>query len=327
MSKSWKDALLRSGVPLEADVKRYLEKRGCIVNFEFSYLKPDEHEVERQFSCDIDAAYVRPAHFISLLVECKYRHQGVQWVFVPRDYGGPDEFDPNLFMHPFDHFVSAEFPFSGLFPRRLAPCCSKGIEITNDGANEKSIDQALAQLAFAFAPKVADACEHQVMRLLGGEIIFYHVPVIVTTAELFRLKDEVSIETIRAAKSLEGVATKHDCLVHSYTAGIELRRYSEKAMEELRRKLGDQTLTKSLSTFTNDLDHFFDVIVGHYCPAAVIVISVAGGWGAFDQLFTYMDELIDPSPALRAELAAQTEKFAKLQRDLAARLAQRKGTE
>jgi hypothetical protein len=59
MAKSWKDLLLSTGLPLENDVKKYLESRGCIASHEYTYLKPDEQGHEKQFSYDIDAAYIR----------------------------------------------------------------------------------------------------------------------------------------------------------------------------------------------------------------------------------------------------------------------------
>lgn len=306
MAKSWKDALLRSGVPLEGDVKRYLDRRECMSRFEFSYLKPDENKIERQFSYDIDSSYIRPPHFVNFLIECKYRHESVQWVFLPDEYGGPDEHDANVVVHPCDHFVSLKFPFRGQFPRRLASCCSKGVEITNEGPNEKSISQALAQIAFGFAPQVADACEHQVLRLLGSsEWIFYHIPIIVTTASLFRLMPEVSVHAIRDASNLEDIATKHHTLVQTYHAGVELTDYNRRTFEQMRAKLNDKILARSINSFTKDLDHLFAVIAAHYCPAAVLVISVADGWVGFDELFTYVDDLIAPSDALKAELASQ----------------------
>lgn len=226
MAKSWQQSLLSSGLPLENDIKQYLDFKRCITNYEYSYLKPDETRIERQFSYDIDGTYIRDTNFVTFMVECKYRHPGTQWVFTPDTYGGPSELDPTAFVHPIDDFVPDSFPFRGTFPKRLAPACSKGIEITTHGNNEKSIDQALAQLVYAFAPKIADAIENQVFRSLVDDYIFFHVPVVATTAELFRLRDNVAIEQIRAAKLVEEVATREPCLVMNYAVGIELEKYN-----------------------------------------------------------------------------------------------------
>lgn len=303
MGKSWKDSLLRSGLPFENDVRRYLESKGCISSFEFSYLKPDEYRIERQFSYDLDAAYFKGGHFITLMVECKFRHQSVQWVFVPSEYGGPDEFDPNAFMHPFDHFIAPKFPFKGSFPRRLAPCCEKGIELTTDGPNEKAITQAVTQLAFAFSQQLSEAIVSQVRQLLGKRSpIFHHIPIIVTTADLFRLKEGSTVAAIQAASDLEDVCTREHCIVLKYSRGAELLDYNRKVLSAARAELGDAVLKKSIQTFTEDLDHFFEVLANHYCPSAIVVVSVGNGWNAFDKLFGYIDDLVEPPKSLLDEI-------------------------
>ncbi len=140
MAKSWKDALLSSGVPLENDVRNYMARRGCLAEFEHSYLRADEARVLRQFSYDIDASLIQPPHFVDFLVECKYRHPSVSWVFTPDEYGGHTELGPNDFTHPLTLFAGKNcVAESSLFPRCLAPCCSKGVELTSDGANDKAI--------------------------------------------------------------------------------------------------------------------------------------------------------------------------------------------
>jgi hypothetical protein len=301
MAKSWKDALLATGLPLEHDVKKYLESRGCVARYEYSYLKHDEQRVEKQFSYDLDAAYIRSPHFVDLMVECKYRHASVSWVFTPDQYGGPDEVYPNAFLHPQDHFLDRKFPFPSEFPRHLAPCCSKGIELTSEGANPKAIAQALSQLAFGMAPQVMEAIETQVFRHLPGDHIFYHVPIIVTTATLFRLRDDVTLHAVRGASAVEDVATNEDCLVLKYAPGVELREYNRTALDALQARHGENILKPALKTFTEDLSHLFSVLADRN-PEAVVVISVAKGWRAFDRFFNYLDGVLFPSKALVDEI-------------------------
>jgi hypothetical protein len=318
MAKSWKESLLSSGLPLEFQVLKYLESKGCIANFEYSYLRPNETNVERQFSYDIDAAYIKEDHFVTFMVECKYRHPTVQWVFAPETYGGHHELSQNAFMHPMDHFVPAEFPFEGSFPRQLGPACSKGIELTPSGDNDKSITQGLNQLAFAFAPKIADAVEHQVHKLLVADIVFYHIPIIATTAELFRLRENVAIEEIKSASDIAEVTTKETCLVLNYNTGVELRRYNESVFGGLRERLGDPDLSNSLNTFTEDLSHLFGVIADHYSPGCIVILHA--NKDTFDHLFSYVDELLFPSDSLLGELKAQREKSEQRYKDVMQKL-------
>ncbi|WP_243288732.1 hypothetical protein [Geothrix terrae] len=312
MPKPWQQALLSSGLPLENDLRGYLEEKGCIASFEYSYLKPDEHTIEREFSYDLDASYIKGLHFIDLMVECKYRYPGTKWIFTPGEYGGPGELYPNDFMHPFDHFIKGKFQFGGNFPRQLAPVCSKAVELLPDGANEKSIAQALHQLSYAFAPKLISAIDHQVNRWLVHDHIFYNVPIVATTAQLFRLRDGMRIQQIREAKELEEVASVESCLIMNYTPGAELHRYNINNFNSFLARSDQKKLLSSLHSFTTDLSHFFSVLANNYCPRAVVFVTVDEAQSGFEKLFQYIGELVNPSADLLAELADQQRNFEEL---------------
>jgi hypothetical protein len=179
------------------------------------------------------------------------------------------------------------------------------VELTSDGANDKAITQALSQLAFGFAPKLASAIEHQVLRLLGkSDMIFFHVPVIVTTAKLFRLCENVTLDAIRNASKFEEVSKEENCLLVKYRPGIGLQSYNLQKLREAEAQLGEETLKSAIKTFTNHLPHLFAVLAGR-SPRLVIVISVADGWQAFDHFFSYIDEVLSPSEALLTEIRAR----------------------
>jgi len=321
MAKSWKDALLSSGVPLENDVRNYLSQNGCLAEFEHSYLRADEARVLRQFSYDIDASLIQPPHFVDLLVECKYRHPSVSWVFAPDEYGGHTELGPNDFMHPLTLFVGKTcVAESSVFPRQLAPCCSKGVELTSDGANDKAIAQAVSQLAFGMARRVGDAVEHQALDLLRGDFVFYHLPVIVTSAALYRLRDNVTVDSIRSASELAEVADQVHVLVLRHRTGVELREHNAAIFAALRTGLGDDVLNAKLQPRRSGLDHAFELLASD-TPRAIVVISTNGGWQGMDHLFGYVRELLDPSPTLLAEMHEQAEGFQAMIRSVEARRA------
>ena len=307
MPKSWKDALLSSGIPLENDVRNYLSQHGCLAEFEHSYLRADETQILRQFSYDIEASLIQPPHFVDFLVECKYRHPSVSWIFTPDEYGGHTELGPNDFTHPLTHFVGRRCAFdTSLFPRRLAPCCSKGVELTAEGANEKAIAQAVSQLAFGMALRVGDAIEHQAYDLLRGDFVFYHLPVIVTSAALHRLREDVTIESLRAASEMPEVADQVDLLVLRHRTGVELRDHNAAIFTALRASLSDEVLKAKLQPPWSGLDHAFDALARD-TPQAIVVVSTHRGWQAMDHLFAYVHELLNPSPGLVSEMRAQVE--------------------
>lgn len=309
MAKSWKDALLSSGIPLENDVRNYMAQQGCLAEFEHSYLRADEARVLRQFSYDIDASLIQPPHFVDFLIECKYRHPSVSWLFTPDEYEGHTELGPNDFMHPLTLFVGKTcVAESSLFPRRLALCCSKGVELTSEGANDKAIAQAVSQLAFGMARRVADAVEHQVHDLLRGDYVFYHLPVIVTSAALHRLRDNVTVDSIRSASELGEVADQVNVLVLRHRTGIELRQHNAAVLAALRAGLGDDALNGKLQPRRSGLDHAFEVLADD-TPRAIVVVSTHGGWHGMDHLFGYVRELLEPSPTLVSEMRSQVEGF------------------
>lgn len=323
MAKSWKDYLLRSGLPLENDVRNYLNSKGCIASFEYSYLRRDESKIEKEFSYDIDASYIKGANFIDLMVECKHRHETTKWVFTPKDYGGPDEIDPNCFMHPSDHFVPLKFPFRGLFPEQLAPLCSKGVEVTTSGDNEKTITQAISQLCYAFAPKIVDAIEHQIDKLLVNDFIFYHLPVIATTTELYRLRDDVDINKIKSAESLEEISEKHNCLVLKHSTGTHLEKYNLDIFREYLAKVEEGKLKEKLCSFTDNLGHLFSVLAAHYSPQAIVVVHYSKDDNGFDSLLEYIDRIMKPPEDLVKKLQEQERQHEKMLRDIEDKLSRK----
>ncbi len=182
-NNKWKDYLLKSGLPLEYEIVDFLESKGCISSFEHSYLRPDENLIENEFSFDIDSSYIKEHHFFKLLIECKYRDSSTNWLFLPAEFGGPNELGNTSFLHPNDHFTQhIKFPFKHIELPPFAKPCLKGIELTSDGQNPKTITQAVNQLNYAMAEFIADDMVHQIDELLAtSEIIFYNIPIIVTT--------------------------------------------------------------------------------------------------------------------------------------------------
>jgi hypothetical protein len=302
--KSWKDSLLKSGLPFEYEVKSYLQRLGCLPSFDSSYVRLNEQKTPREFSFDLSASLFERHYMVDLMVECKYRHPAVRWVWAADEYGGPSELAPNAFLHPLDDFVKSKFPFADtMFPRRLGPLCSKGIELLPDGPNEAGITEALSQLAYALGPRMADSIEHQVRNYIPPIAIYCHVPVIVTTASMFRLREDVTVNMIASAEAVEDVANEVDCVIVRYQPGIELKEHNRNAIQTFLGCDRDE-LTASLSSYSDNLDFVLNNLIDRN-PAAVVAISVAKGWQSFDRLLEYVKQLLAPSTALIDEIREQ----------------------
>jgi len=216
--KSWKDHLLSSGVPLEYSVAQVYESLGISSPSEFQYERVNADGVSQVFSVDLgvtDADHNRDLQ-VENLVECKYRHDGTNWIFTPRQYersyGGAafgdlfvalDAFCPERKIN-----VSALNKFHEHYP-----LCGKGIELLPDDANPKTIEQAVQQLRYAVVAKAIENISYLSIPWSDQVTLVVIVPIIVTTAQLWRLKVGVTIEEIRKAEELSEVADHHDIVV------------------------------------------------------------------------------------------------------------------
>ena len=220
--KTWKDHLLSSGLPLEYSVIRIFEELGIRNPGEFRYERKTPDGLSQVFSVDVHAVKSdrdRDLH-LECLVECKYRHDGTNWVFIPRQYGevflsGPSfadlfvTLDQCCIERKFDRSVLEKF-------EETYPLCVRGVELLPDDANPKTIEQAVQQLRYAVVAKAIDAIESQLFLLdvaTGVTPMYVIVPIIVTTAQLWRLKVGVTVEDIKSTKEIAAVADPHDVLV------------------------------------------------------------------------------------------------------------------
>ncbi|MEM1042930.1 MAG: hypothetical protein AAGI91_09900 [Bacteroidota bacterium] len=298
MAKTWKDHLLRSGLPLEADVRRFLEGRSGVIGGEYTYFRSDEQGVEREFSFDVDATFITDPYFFSLAVECKYRHPSTRWVFTPHRYGALDETFPTDVLHAQDYFIERNFPFRHRPFPVLGPLCASGVEITQSGPNPNAITRAVSQLVYALPEQLAGSCETQ----LGGghfaDTIFSHVPVVVTTAPLLRLHDDATIADVLGAGDIEDVASSHKVVVLNAGGGAQLKAHAERVYNDFVTRCGRDRLGESLSAFTSDVEHFTSVMVNHYCPSAVVVAQYEHGGGGLAEVLDYLDQIARPPDSL-----------------------------
>ncbi len=216
--KTWKDHLLSSGVPLEYSVARIFEDLGMQGSEEFRYERKNEAGISQVFSVDIGSTQIDLDRnfWFETLVECKYRHDGTRWVFTPSDYvdlRGPEfaELFVKLDIFCADRkFDSEAFnKFEGKYP-----LCEKGIELLPDKDNPKGIEQAIFQLRYAVVAKAISSLVHQKGGGLGRrDPLFLIVPIVVTTAELWRLIPGTTVEDVRRASEISDVADRQRIVV------------------------------------------------------------------------------------------------------------------
>ena len=279
--RKWKDYLLSSGLPLEQSVIQDLEQLGMEGLREFKYERKNEVGIQTIFSVDVYAPQIyhdlsRQQLWLDVLCECKYRHDNTKWIFTPHAFGrwplassrdvfacvdkmtGPKVVDTSYFSKLTDNFK----------------LCKKGIEIYENDINSKTIEQCISQLRYAVTQKFLDSLIHQVDKLLGPiSPIFIILPIIVTTAELWRMNSGVKIKDIRAAEGIEDVGEKLTSLIVFEPPDNLYMRYSKDMFEQELTKSQKMKIDKRLNKIENHGYEFYKNTVSYQQPSFFFVIN------------------------------------------------------
>nr|WP_319997623.1 hypothetical protein [uncultured Draconibacterium sp.] len=314
----WKDFLLKSGLPLEFEIREFLSSKKCICDYDYTYLRENEANQLTEFSYDIDASYIEDSSTIDFMIECKYRHESTKWLFLPEKYNSHHEIFYTSFMHPNDHFVAGERTGLYKYPHKFAPLCSKGIELTTQGQNPKSITQATLQLSYAMAEKYTSGFSYQIDERKNRPsqgTNFYSIPIIITTAQLFRLKENSSIESIKSSQEIEDIATKEEFIIMRSNESVHLEKYNVNIFDEFIQKRDLDNLKHYINSFNSDPEFVMSVIARHYCPSCFVIIHHTEDNIGLNKLFEYVDNVIDPDLAtleLIIQKEQQLKEFTKL---------------
>lgn len=302
IDNKWKDFLLKSGVPLEFEIKKTLKDLGFDSYSEFSYLRPDEQNIVNEFSYDIDSSLRIDNHLFELMVECKYRDESTNWIFIPEEYNESDRGAGTMsFLNTNDYFYKKEFPDFYKFINfdTVAPLCSKGIELNSSGQNPKTITQAISQLCYGMIDKVIEGMKQQLEESEDTEhLVFHHIPIIITTANLYRLKNDVTISEIKNAENINSIATREYVLLLEPKISIELERYSFQKLDLFIDSYGIDKLSSSLNekkkihnwTFR---DH--QKMISNDFPEGILVIQHEPDNKGLNALTKILNEIAKPS--------------------------------
>jgi hypothetical protein len=237
-SKTWKDVLLGSGMPLEYSIREILKKHDSFPIREFSFLREKPDGTQAEFSVDLHSSIFSsnnsgqpPDYWMDLLIECKYRKEGTQWIFIPEDDLHHEIGSEIVSLEA----VDAEYKlnvkaFSGFLNKGVI--CSKGCEIVDNDKNTVTIEQAISQLGYALPNMLADALAYQCREDQEYLPFTSIVPVVVTTAELWCLQRGITIADIKGADKLEAVAARTNFVVLRQPPDNLLQRYSKRVLEQ-----------------------------------------------------------------------------------------------
>lgn len=247
----WKDFVLRTGLPLEYEVSEILRSLGFEPRGEYPFIRENENKIECEFSVDLWAdKTIKPnkgssSLQASCLVECKYSHQGVNWLFIPNNTA-----TVNPIIKVIDHnteHINEFYDFDDNFIcKEKIRSCSKGIEILPKDASEFIIKKGINQLKYAlpnFASLYLDVHYN-----VDPKSIAAILPILVTTADIFVLHEDVKTKDILRASSLDNIAKKVNLIRYSSFDNPLLDNYSQYV----------------LSKFLSKNVEFLDIYIANY---------------------------------------------------------------
>lgn len=320
--KSWKEYLLKSGLPFEYEVKECFAKNNCVVWDEYSYIKNDENGLEKEFSYDINVGKwdTDENNSFQFLVECKYKTKPTKWFFIPHPYSYQDELSQNSFLHSIDYFSDKKFIFQSYpydsIQSPLGPFCLKGVEIFDKDYTDLNIIKAINQLSFAFVDEVINSIQNQIEFEQCNRTTFHNIPIIITNAELHLINENVTTEEIRNAVDIGSFSTKHDFLLFHNKIGESLRRHNLRKLSRYFASVGNEVIKNKNNSFKDDIEHLINLISEKYCPEVILIMHHDKEHKNYLKLFEYINFLVKPSVErkdavmkVKREVEAQMKEF------------------
>lgn len=229
---NWKKLLLKSGKPLENEVAHKLDKMGFEVGGPYSYERTNENGVIIECSVDIHAFDLlrdrRHGYWgnLDLLVECKYNHPGINWVFLP--YPSDESLVMNLLkiQQRLTTRKLANHDFVEELESKLCYSLS-GVALHSSGNDQSAIEHGLSQLRYAIPYIMCSTLDDQADTCNESDLsIGFLCPMLVTNAPLYILKHEVTTDAVRLANNLNDVAESVEMLVVNRNPGPDLNQHT-----------------------------------------------------------------------------------------------------
>jgi hypothetical protein len=229
----WKTALLSTSLPLELLVAEQLGEAGIFVTGEYGYSRPNASGVVTEFSVDIHAFRFVPSDDIkgwgkvSFLVECKYTHPSVQWIFAPNPNPGAITTGAVNLVETFSTRRVDPQALRSLDDELLY--CFKGIELHENDRNQQAIARGVQQLRYGMVPLHSSILTEQLEGWWDEHPwIQFSCAILVTTAPLYILRSGLSLPAFRNAGSVSDIADVVPALVVFQEPGPDISTHIER---------------------------------------------------------------------------------------------------
>ncbi len=281
MTIDGKDKLLKSGLPLEASVRKIIQELKFKEPYEYNFLRKNIDGITNNFSVDFLASKSisienNNNYFIHYLIECKYCSPETKWIFTPNNYEILDK--SSLIMDTYDSKNRLNIEYWDEFYKY--PLVNKGTVLNSKNANQTQIKDAFHQLGYAYISNLFEYLNWD-----NNNTIFI-IPIVVTTAELWRINDNATIENIEKCKNIEDICSMSNILLYqSYPDNLMKRYYLEK-YNNLDPKIKHKVILNHARNYSGEtIEEYIDA-ASEYDPNTFFVIN----YQSFKSEFTRIDK-------------------------------------
>ncbi len=241
----WKDHLLKTSLPLEYLVAEKLSELKYGIQGEYHYLRPNEQSIPTEFSIDIWAVnnlFKRNIGFwaiINYLIECKYCHEGIKWLFAPLTKTATEHLFDISVIHTLDKLCTRQ-----IFDKRPIwniinqfPLCFKGVELLPNDATVQNIERGRSQLRYGI-PRLAIHLSETQMMIFNDEDLHveFICPILVTTADLFVLNKGLKLKKFKNANDINDIAYKVPAIILTNPYSHIFQDYTNKIISDFHKK-------------------------------------------------------------------------------------------
>ena len=282
--ENWKEILLKSGIPLESSIRNILEGMSFDGVLEYNFLRKNDKDIINNFSVDIHACKNIYANKIShkcftleYLIECKYCTPDSHWVFMPNANSYSVE-TPSLYI---DHFDS-EYCCNSSYLETIFneyKITGKGFSLRNKNSDNTQIKEAYNQLSYAYIHRYIEKSSWD------NYDVYFLIPIIVTTANLWRLKENITIGKIQHANKLEEVCENYNVLRFQSDSDRLMANYFREKYDELDKYTKAKIAQRFHKNYNETIEAFIDA-ESTFVPNTFLIMNYAN----FEKEFRKLDQ-------------------------------------
>ncbi|MFN3137219.1 MAG: hypothetical protein ACE37L_06005 [Allomuricauda sp.] len=234
-NSKWKSGFLKTGLPLEYVTSNVLSDLGHSIFGEYPYIRPDERKELKEFSVDLRTYKSLDSEdkliTLSMLVECKFRQQGTSWIFSPY----PSDMFPIGLTHSTEDLVPVRIETKSIwkFEQKIGYCIG-GIELKPDGSgNTNGAKHGVFQLRFAMPVLLKNEYENALDHMWSdGRDIDIICPILVTTADIRVIKNNLNLDDFHMAKEIDDVTELKEAIILNERPGPQLQDFADSLADE-----------------------------------------------------------------------------------------------